>query len=149
MQILAISGSLRTGSENSSLVRTLRDIVPYNVTVSIYDRLGELPPFNPDLDDDSPPPPVVHMRQLLRGADAVLLCTPEYIHGTPGILKNALDWTASSGEFVDKPVRVRGYCAREMSFTSPRELPSPTLITRRTAQWQYLLRSIHCVAISR
>lgn len=71
-----------------------------------YGGVGELPHFNPDLDEEgvAPPEPVRHLRELLIGADALLLSCPEYAHGVPGSLKNMLDWLVSTGELVDKPV---------------------------------------------
>src|SRR5262249_14325654 len=67
-------------------------------------ELAELPPFNPDHDDDPAPSPVIRFRAALRACDAVLISSPEYAHGVPGVLKNALDWVVSSGELIDKPV---------------------------------------------
>ena len=60
--------------------------------------------FSPDLDGEDAPTPVVHLRTLLGGSDGVLICTPEYAFGMPGSLKNALDWTVSSGDLNEKPV---------------------------------------------
>src|SRR5262249_33454180 len=71
---------------------------------AIYEHVGQLPPFNPDLDTDRPPTPVSAFRAALQSADAVLLSSPEYAHGVPGVLKNALDWVVGTGELVDKPV---------------------------------------------
>lgn len=64
----------------------------------------ELPHFEPDLDRDPLPAPVAGLRDLLAGADAVVLCTPEYAGALPGAFKNALDWTVGSTVFRDKPV---------------------------------------------
>jgi len=74
--------------------------------VEMYDGLGELPHFNPDLDEEgaAAPAPVAALRALLIDADAVLISSPEYAHGVPGVLKNMLDWLVSTGELVDKPV---------------------------------------------
>ena len=104
--ILAVSGSLRAGSSNTNLLRAAALLAPQDVTVTLYDGLGTLPPFNPDLDEEwsSPLPAVTEWRSLLRAADDVLISTPEYAHGVPGVLKNALDWVVGSGEFVGKPV---------------------------------------------
>lgn len=80
------------------------------MTVSLYDGLRSLPPFEPDVemasvDDPSRmPPSVAAFGVALRAADAVIFSTPEYAHGLPGVLKNALDWVVGSGEFVDKRV---------------------------------------------
>ena len=67
-----------------------------------------IPAFNPDLDAEgaTPPAPVAHWRAALAEADAVLISSPEYAHGIPGVLKNALDWVVGSGELVNKPVGV-------------------------------------------
>lgn len=106
MNILAISGSLRANSTNTSLLRAAAELAPPNVTVTLYDGLEQLPPFSPERDKENNSEPVNTLRSLLQKSDAVLFCTPEYIHGIPGTLKNMLDWIASSGEFVDKPVGV-------------------------------------------
>ncbi|GAB4034730.1 NADPH-dependent FMN reductase [Spirosoma jeollabukense] len=106
MHIVAISGSLRAASTNTSLLRAAAELAPDNVTVTLYDGLDDLPHFSPERDKENTSEPVNRLRTLLREADAILFCTPEYIHGMPGVLKNMLDWIASSGEFVDKPVGV-------------------------------------------
>jgi chromate reductase len=107
MNILGLSGSLRSNSSNTRLLRAAAGLAPPGVTFTFYDEeLAQLPAFNPDLDGEgaTPPPQVAQLRQLLAAAKGVLLCCPEYAHGVPGAFKNALDWTVSSGEFTDKPV---------------------------------------------
>jgi chromate reductase len=104
MRILAMSGSLRASSTNTTLVRAIAALAPAGIEVTIYDGLGDLPHFSPDLDGDDPPGSVGRLRGLLRAAAGVLICTPEYAFGVPGTLKNALDWTVSSGDFDGKPV---------------------------------------------
>lgn len=102
--MLAISGSLRAASANTTVLRTAILLAPDHLELSLYEGLGELPHYNPDLDGDSPPPAVLDYRARLKAADAVVICSPEYAHGVPGVLKNALDWIVSSGEFMGKPV---------------------------------------------
>lgn len=106
MQILAISGSLRSASSNTTLLRAASRLAPTTVAITLYQGLGDLPHFNPDLDGEgvSPPPAVADLRHQLQAADGILICSPEYAHGVPGTLKNALDWIVSSGEFMGKPV---------------------------------------------
>lgn len=104
IHILAISGSLREASSNTTLLRVAASLAPSEVKLTLYNGLGELPHFNPDLDGETPPLPVAAWRAQLRAADAVLICSPEYAHGVPGSLKNALDWIVGSGEFMGKPV---------------------------------------------
>jgi NAD(P)H-dependent FMN reductase len=74
--------------------------------IVIFEGLGDLPHFNPDLDLDGAdqPPTVRDLRGLLAAADGVMISSPEYAHGVPGSLKNALDWLVSAGELVGKPV---------------------------------------------
>jgi NAD(P)H-dependent FMN reductase len=104
--LLAISGSLRINSSNTAILRAAIALAPEQMHGSIYERLGDLPHFNPDLDQEHPPEPVQDWRSRLNQCDAVLICTPEYAHGMPGVLKNALDWIVSSGEFMHKPTAV-------------------------------------------
>ena len=106
IKILAISGSLRSSSTNTTLLRAMHGLVPDGLQISIYDGIGNLPYFNPELDREIPLLPVHHWRTQLQEADGILFCTPEYAHGIPGVLKNALDWSVSSGEFMHKPTAV-------------------------------------------
>jgi NAD(P)H-dependent FMN reductase len=106
VNILAISGSLRRKSLNSALLRAVISMIPSQGTVVNYSEMALLPHFNPDLDLDDADTAVANWRRLLKEANGVLICTPEYAKGVPGSLKNALDWVVSSGEFVNKPVAV-------------------------------------------
>lgn len=107
MDILAISGSLRAASSNTRLLQAAVMLAPAGITITLYNGLGDLPHFNPDLDDFEngiAPPAVLDLRAQLKQADGVFICSPEYAHGAPGTLKNALDWVVSSGELLGKPV---------------------------------------------
>ncbi|MGZ6028656.1 MAG: NADPH-dependent FMN reductase [Myxococcaceae bacterium] len=104
MRILGISGSLRAESSNARLLRAAAGLVPPGVALVTFQGLGDLPHFNPDLDGDLPPEPVRAFRALLGSVDGLLISSPEYAHGVPGTLKNALDWVVSSGELVGLPV---------------------------------------------
>ena len=100
IKILAISGSLRSNSSNQKIINTIATMIPESIDFIIYNDLGNLPHFN---DNDSYEI-VQEWRRLIKEADGILICTPEYAFGVPGSLKNALDWTVSSGEFYNKPV---------------------------------------------
>ena len=106
VRILAISGSLRAKSINTAVLTALQTLAPANVSVTLYAGLGTLPHFNPDLDVEPPPAPVAALRQAVVSADALVLCSPEYAHGVPGVLKNALDWLVSFEGFPNKPVAI-------------------------------------------
>ncbi len=105
MRILGVSGSLRSGSSNTTALRAIDLLALTNLEVVLGGHIAALPHFNPDL-EDTPIPAVSAWRTALLGADGLLICTPEYAHGLPGALKNALDWCVGSGEFVGKPVAV-------------------------------------------
>ena len=114
MRVLAISGSLRRDSNNTALLRALREEAPSGVEIEIWDGLKEIPPY--DADDDLVPGPaqVEAFRQLVREADAVFFATPEYNSSIPGALKNALDWASrplATNAFRNKPVAVIGSSA--------------------------------------
>ena len=104
MKLLAISGSLRDASTNRTLLRAMALLSPPSVEFSLYDRLSYLPHFNSDLDIEPPLQEVKGWRDALNSSNAVLISTPEYAHGLPGSLKNALDWVVRSGELYQKPV---------------------------------------------
>jgi chromate reductase len=101
INILAISGSLRANSSNNAVINAAAKFVPEDVDFSIYQGLGTLPHFD---DSKEPAKEVTELRNMLKAADGVLICSPEYAFGVPGVLKNALDWTVSSGELVYKPL---------------------------------------------
>jgi chromate reductase, NAD(P)H dehydrogenase (quinone) len=107
-RVLAVSGSLRTNSTNGVLLRAAELAASPGIAVTCYGALAAIPAFSPDLDEEgaTPPSPVAHWRAALAAADAILISSPEYAHGIPGSLKNALDWVVGSGELVNKPVGV-------------------------------------------
>jgi NAD(P)H-dependent FMN reductase len=103
IQLLALSGSLRGRSSNTELLRAAAALAPDGVDVVLYDGIGQLPHFNPDL-EDALPPSVVDFRARVATAAGLLISSPEYAHGVPGSFKNALDWLVGGPEFVYKPV---------------------------------------------
>lgn len=104
MRILAIPGSLRATSSNAALLRAAARDAPPGVEVVLYEGLATLPPFSPDLDVEPLPAPVADLRAQIAAADGLMICSPEYAHGMPGTLKNALDWLVSALEALGKAV---------------------------------------------
>ncbi len=105
VRILAISGSLRSVSSNTSLLQATIALAPAGVEIRLYGGLNDLPHFNPDLEPIEPAA-VTDLRSQIVWADGLLVCSPEYAHGVPGVLKNALDWLVSGSEFVNKPIAI-------------------------------------------
>lgn len=104
--ILAITGSLRARSSNTAVLRAAQRLAPEGIRITLSSALDTLPHFNPDLDAEglTPPPAVSDFRRAVNDADALLICSPEYAHGVPGTLKNALDWLVSVPGLPGKPV---------------------------------------------
>src|SRR5271154_1309710 len=104
LRLLAISGSLRRASTNTAVLEALADLAPDDVEVTLYRGLAELPAFNADEDEDDPPAQVRALRGLVASSQGIFIAAPEYAHGVPGALKNALDWLVASDAFPGKPV---------------------------------------------
>ena len=142
--VLAISGSLRARSSNTETLRAAALLAPESLTISLYSGLASLPPFNPDLDgpDDVPEPPVRELRAHIANADALFICSPEYAHGVPGALKNALDWLVSGPEIVQKPIGLLN--------VSPRSIHAYTALaeTLRTMSTVLVPEACQTIALS-
>ena len=102
-KILAISGSTRKDSTNRHLINSIADIMKEDFTLLTYEKISLLPHFNSD-DAFDAGSEVNDFRELIRQSDAILICTPEYAHGVPGSLKNAIDWTVGTDDFSGKIV---------------------------------------------
>jgi len=104
LEFLAISGSLRHRSSSTALLRAAALLASPGTRLIPFDGLGALPPFNPDLDRDPLPVAVGNLRVRIAASDGLVICSPEYAHGIPGVLKNALDWLVGGIEILAKPV---------------------------------------------
>ena len=102
MRILAISGSLRAGSHNTTLLRAAAQLLPPGAELRILDGLREIPPYDDDVLPERPAS-VQRLWDEVAAADAVLVATPEYNHSIPGQLKNVLDWL--SRPLIESPLR--------------------------------------------
>ena len=110
MRILGLAGSLRRDSVNRGLIRSAQELAPDGVTVEGFD-LRALPFFDADVEAIGDPRPVEALKDAIRGADALLIATPEYNHGVPGVLKNAIDWASrpkAAAALAAKPVAIMG-----------------------------------------
>ena len=106
LRLLGICGSLQARSSNRTLLEVAQRLLPRDVELVLFEGLGELPHFNPDLDGDQVAEAVVAFRRALAACDGVLIACPEYGHSLPGALKNAIDWSISSGELTSKVVAI-------------------------------------------
>lgn len=112
IKVLALVGSLRAASVNRQIAELAAGVAPDGVTVTIFDKLGELPFYNEDIDNDAHVPAVVTaLRAAAADADAALVVTPEYNGSIPAVIKNAIDWLSrpfGNGALKDKPLAVIG-----------------------------------------
>ncbi len=116
MILAALCGSLRKGSLNAALI----DAVARMDLFEVIRVSTVLPPFTPD-EADAAPAEVLAFRDALRSTDAILIATPEYAMGIPGVLKNAIDWTVGSCEFAHKPTAL-------ITCTASGEIAHPAMI---------------------
>jgi len=110
MRFLGFAGSLRRASYNRGLIRAAAELAPSEVIVETY-GLGDIPLYNQDVEDAGEPAAVVAFKEAIARADALLVATPEYNHGMPGVLKNAIDWASrprATSPLRDKAVAVMG-----------------------------------------
>jgi chromate reductase len=110
MRILGIAGSLREGSYNRSLLRAARELMPEGVEL-VEHETGTLPFYDGDVEAAGDPEAVIRFKQAIRDADALLIATPEYNRGVPGVLKNAVDWASRpplGSPLTGKPVAIMG-----------------------------------------
>jgi chromate reductase, NAD(P)H dehydrogenase (quinone) len=110
LKLLGIAGSLRKGSYNRSLLRATRELLPDGVEIVEFE-IGALPFYDGDVEAAGDPEPVVALKDAIREADALLIATPEYNRGVPGVLKNAVDWASRpplGSPLTGKPVALIG-----------------------------------------
>ena len=110
MTVLGFAGSLRRASYNRGLVRAAAELAPLGIAVEVFD-LGDLPFYNQDVEDAGEPAGVAAFKGAIARVDALLVATPEYNHGVPGVLKNAIDWASRprvTSPLRDKAVAVMG-----------------------------------------
>jgi chromate reductase len=87
MRIAGIAGSLREGSLNRGLLRAAVELAPAGMEIGIYTRLGDIPPYNDDVFNQGDPESVADLKAFIGAADALLISTPEYNYGVPGVLR--------------------------------------------------------------
>jgi chromate reductase, NAD(P)H dehydrogenase (quinone) len=89
--VVGFAGSLRRASYNRALLRAATELAPPALHIVIHELDG-IPLYNGDIEAAGAPPSVERLRDAIRNADGLLIATPEYNHGVPGVLKNTIDW---------------------------------------------------------
>ncbi len=145
-KIVAIAGSLRRGSFNRALINAARELAPDGMEIDVIE-IGELPFYNADIEAQGDPPSVAAFKSSLGGADGLLIATPEYNDGIPGVLTTAVDWGSrlpGRAPLAGKPVALMGaspsqigtaraqlHLRQLLSHVQARVLPPPELLVAR------------------
>jgi chromate reductase len=145
-RIVAFAGSLRHGSYNRALIHAAQELAPDGMTIEPIE-IGELPFYNADVESEGDPPTVVAFKAALRQADGILIATPEYNDGIPGVLTTAIDWGSrlpGRAPLMGKPVAVMGaspsqigtaraqlHLRQLLGHVQARVLPPPELLVAR------------------
>lgn len=106
VKLIGLTGSLRSGSFTAALLNTLKQAQGSDVELEVF-SLADVPLYNQDLDTEVPLPAVKALRDAISGADGLVIVTPEFNYGLPGVLKNALDWASrpyGAAPLMGKPV---------------------------------------------
>lgn len=146
IRILGFAGSLRRESYNRALLRAAQALTPQGMTIDLFD-LAPIPLYNADVEAQGDPEAVASFKAAIRQADALLIACPEYNHGVPGVLKNAIDWASRpprDAALDRKPLALMGASpgmtgtARGQSqlrqalvFTNCYALPQPEMLVAR------------------
>jgi chromate reductase, NAD(P)H dehydrogenase (quinone) len=149
IKVLGFAGSLRTGSLNRALLRAAKELAPGGMTIEIFDLI-DVPLYNGDVEAAGDPPGVVAFKDAIRAADAVLFVTPEYNHGVPGVMKNAVDWASRpprGAPLNGKPVgiigaspgqvgtaRAQSQLRQAFEFTNSYVMPQPEILVFRASE---------------
>ncbi len=114
LNVLGIAGSLRKDSFNRALLRAAQELAPDGVRITVFERLREIPPYDADADAKGDPESVTDLKRAIADAGALLIATPEYNYGVPGVLKNAIDWASRpprTSVLKGKPAAIMGASA--------------------------------------
>jgi chromate reductase len=134
-KVVAFAGSLRRGSFNRALVHAAQQVAPDGMSIELIE-IAELPFYNADLEADGDPPSVVTFKAFLYGADGILISTPEYNDGIPGVLTNAIDWGSrlpGRSPLAGKPVAIMGASPSQVG-TARAQLHLRQLLTHARAR---------------
>ena len=110
LRILGFAGSLRRGSYNRALLAAAVELAPAGMLIETFD-LRDIPLYDGDVEAEGDPPGVARFKAAIAAADGLLMVTPEYNHGVPGVMKNAVDWASRpprSAPLAGKPVALLG-----------------------------------------
>jgi chromate reductase len=149
LEVAGFAGSLRKASFNRSLLEAAVELAPEGMTIQILE-IADIPVYNADVEAEGDPAPVAAFKRAVGAADGLLIATPEYNLGVPGVTKNVIDWASRpprKSVLDGKPVAVMGATpgmggtARGQSqlrqafvFTNSYAMAQPEVLVRRASE---------------
>ncbi|WP_130736237.1 NADPH-dependent FMN reductase [Flavobacterium sp. J27] len=140
--ILAIVGSASTNSSNLKLVEKIATLTNETIQFTIFNELKQLPHFDPELSVTNTPETILSFRSLIETADAIIICTPEYIFSIPSGLKNAIEWCISTTIFTNKPLGLITASAHGEKAHQELQLIMETAMAQFTAETTLLISGV-------
>lgn len=140
--VFVIIGSASKNSANEKLVENFANHTQDEFNLTVYNDLKSLPHFDPELSTDNPPKQIIEFRDAIDKADAVLICTPEYVFSIPSGLKNAIEWCVAATVFSDKPIALITASAHGQKGHEELKLIMKTVMTKFTDETTLLIQGI-------
>lgn len=140
--IFAIVGSASRNSSNQKLVDNIAKMTMDDFNITVYSDLKRLPHFDPELSIENTPREVLDFRENVNQADAILICTPEYVFSIPSGLKNVIEWCIAVTVFTDKPIGIITASANGEKGHEELQLIMRTLMTKFTEETTLLIQGI-------
>jgi chromate reductase, NAD(P)H dehydrogenase (quinone) len=145
-RIVAFAGSLRRDSFNRALISAAQELAPEGMSIEPI-QIGDLPFYNADVEAQGDPAAVARFKASLWETDGILIATPEYNDGIPGVLTTAIDWGSrlpGQSPLAGKPVAIMGaspsqigtaraqlHLRQLLGHVQARVLPPPELLVAR------------------
>ena len=140
--IFVIIGSASSNSANEKLVVHFAKLTKGTFNLTVFKDLKTLPHFDPEFSIDNPPKLVIEFRQHVENADAILICTPEYLFSIPSGLKNGIEWCVSTKVFTNKPIGLITASASGQKGHEEIQLIMKTVMAKFTKETTLLIQGI-------
>ena len=140
--IFAIIGSASNDSANEKIIEHIANLTSDSLNFTVFTQLKTLPHFDPDLSINNPPENILAFRNNIEHADAIIICTPEYVFSIPGGLKNAIEWCVATNVFSGKSTGLITASANGQKAHESLQLIMKTVMAKFSAETTLLIQGI-------